>query len=120
MIQINTHTGIWNKYLPVIRILLKKSLSGDQTLNLNIPDFERAGMARKTGYKFVIKIKDGRVDNVIVNAPLASSLASLLLQDPAIKEFTMQKAFQISMNPKFQLTIKYEESTALVNKESES
>ena len=35
------YTQIWNKYLPIIRILLKRSTGSDQTLNLNATDFER-------------------------------------------------------------------------------
>ena len=101
------YTNVWNKYLPVMRIVLKKSIAAEQVLDLNIPDFERAGMARKTGYKFLIKFRNGKVDNVIIDYPLASSLASTLLSDPVIKELFLLHEFHISMNPKFQLTFKH-------------
>jgi len=90
-----------------MRIVLKKAISSEQVLDLNIPDFERAGMARKTGYKFMIKFRNGKVDNVIIDYPLASSLASTLLQDPVVKELFVQHEFHIRMNPKFQLTFKH-------------
>lgn len=101
------YTNVWSKYLPVMRIVLKKSIASEQVLDLNIPDFERAGMTRKTGYKFLIRFKQGKVDNVIIDYPLASSLASVLLQDAVVKELFMQHEFQISLNPKFQLTFKH-------------
>jgi len=41
------YTNIWTKYLPIIRIVMKRSLTAEQTLVLNAPDFERAGMKRK-------------------------------------------------------------------------
>ena len=34
----------WKKYLPVIRLHLKRSLSEDQNFKLNITDFESAGV----------------------------------------------------------------------------
>ncbi len=99
-------TTVWNKYLPVIRIVLKKSLAGDQQLALNAPDFERAGYKRKQGYKFLVELKDGRLRNVLVDTPIASSLASTLLDDKTINELTTGNEFHISMNTKYQLTIK--------------
>lgn len=101
------YTNVWSKYLPVMRIVLKKSIASEQVLDLNIPDFERAGMTRKTGYKFLIKFKQAKVDNIIIDFPLASSLASVLLQDPVVKELFLQHEFHISLNPKFQLTFKH-------------
>ena len=43
------YTQIWSKYLPIIKILLKRSANGNQTLELNRIDFERAGTGRKAG-----------------------------------------------------------------------
>ncbi|WP_121356958.1 hypothetical protein [Flavisolibacter nicotianae] len=99
-------TNVWDKYLPVLRIVMKKSLAADQQLALNIPDFERAGYKRKSGYKFHVELKDGRLNNVLVDAPIASSLASTLLDDAVVKELANTNEFHISMNTKFQLTIK--------------
>ena len=100
-------TNVWVKYLPVLRIVLKRSLAAEQQFALNAPDFERAGHKRKSGYKFLIKLKDGRLSNVIVDAPVASSLATTLLEDKVIREMIDEKEFHISMNTKYQLTIKH-------------
>jgi hypothetical protein len=96
----------WNKYLPIIKILLKRSVTGEQSLSLNIPDFEKAGAGRKTGYKFNIQFSKGRVDNVISASPIAKDLATVLLQDKAVKELFIQNDYHVSMNTKFQLGIK--------------
>ena len=100
------YTNVWNKYLPIIRILLKKCATADQTLDLNLPDFERAGIARKSGYKFNIVFSKGRVDNVIISSPLASNLAQVLLGDPIIKELFMKNDYHVGMNTKFQMSFK--------------
>jgi hypothetical protein len=101
------YTQIWNKYLPIIRILMKKSVAGDQTLNMNLIDFERAGVARKSGYKFLIQLSNGRVDNVISSSELAKDLASVLLQDEVVKDLCTRNDYHISMNAKYQLGIKF-------------
>jgi len=100
------YTYIWNKYLPVIRILLKKSSAGDQLLSLNREDFERAGTGRKAGYKFVIAFTDGKVSNVISGSELASHLASAMLEDEPTKSVLRTGQFEVILNTKFQLTIK--------------
>ena len=100
------YTHIWNKYLPIIRILLKKSASGDQTLNLNRIDFERAGTGRKAGYKFTIQLNNGRVANVISTSPLAMDLAAVLLEDAVVKELVRTNNYEVSLNTKFQVSMK--------------
>ena len=79
------YTYIWNKYLPVIRILLKRSATTEQTLDLNRGDFERAGIGRKAGYKFNIEFTEGKVSNVISGSDLATHLATAMLEDAAAK-----------------------------------
>ena len=111
------YTNVWGKYLPVIRIVLKRAITSEQVLDLNIPDFERAGMTRKSGYKFLIKFKEGKIDNVIISYPLASSLASVLLEDAMVKELFRHHEFHISLNPKFQLTIKHFPLVAVTKEE---
>jgi cytoplasmic iron level regulating protein YaaA (DUF328/UPF0246 family) len=100
------YTNVWNKYLPIIRIVLKKSLSAEQILNLNSGDFERSGSS-KSAKKFAMKFKDGKVDNVIVDSPMASILAGVLLKDPVVKELFNQNDFIISLNTKYQLNIRH-------------
>ena len=106
----------WAKYLPVIKILLKRSVSGDQVLNMNIPDFEKLG-ARKACYKFAIEFSKGRVEKLINSSPIAKDFSSLLFEDAAVKELFTQNEYHISMNSKFQLTIKYIPQAPLENEE---
>jgi hypothetical protein len=109
------YTQVWIRYLPVIKILLKKSVAGEQTLGLNKTDFERAGMARKVAFKFHIEFSNGRVDNVIRSSVLAKDLASVLLEDEIVKERFVQNDYHIDMNAKFQLSIKYVPKLSLNN-----
>lgn len=107
------YTQVWKKYLPIIRILMKKANDKSQTLDMNRIDFERAGSGRKAGYKFNIKINNGRVTNVISGSPLALDLAEVILQDEAAKQIISRNDYTLSFNPRFQLIIE-QTSTAPV------
>ena len=100
------YTQVWTKYLPIIRILLKRSATSEQTLDMNRIDFERAGSGRKAGYKFTIEFRKGRVSNLISSSPLASNLAAVLLQDAVVKDLLQKTDYDISLNTRFQLHIK--------------
>lgn len=84
---------------------MKKSAGGDQTLNLNRIDFERAGTGRKAGYKFTINFLQGKVSNIISGIPLAADLALALQSDPATRDILANAEIDISLNTKFQLSI---------------
>lgn len=99
------YTQIWNKYIPIIRILLKRTVNGGQTLELNRIDFERAGVGRKAGYKFTIEFVKGRVANLISGSPLASDLATAILEDAATKALMATHDYNISLNTRFQLSL---------------
>ncbi|MBA2249892.1 MAG: hypothetical protein H0W12_06830 [Chitinophagaceae bacterium] len=100
------YNHIWKKYLPFIKIQLKKSAAGEQVFALNRVDFERAGTGRKAGYKFMIELTNGRVSNVISGSPLAMNLAAVMLEDDATKQILQNNTYEISLNTKFQLTTK--------------
>jgi hypothetical protein len=99
------YNHIWKKYLPIIRILMKKSIAEEQLLSLNKIDFERAGTGRKAGYKFKIDFVEGKVGNVISGSALAVHLAETMLEDEGAKQIMADHNFEISLNTKFQLII---------------
>lgn len=99
------YVHVWNKYLPIVKILMKKASAGNQTLDLNRIDFEKAGSGRKAGYKFTIEFVKGKVSNVISSSPLATDLANVLLGDSAAKDILSNSEISISLNTKFQLLI---------------
>ncbi len=103
------YNHIWKKYLPIVKILMKKSNAGEQVLALNRVDFERAGTGRKAGYKFTIEFTDGKVGNVISGSPLAMHLAQVIMEDEAARVILNENNYEVSLNTKFQLTIKHVE-----------
>jgi hypothetical protein len=99
-------TQTWNKYLPVIKILINRSATGKQTLGMNQTDFERAAGGRKVKYSFNFTLNNGRVQNKTVLPPLARELAALLNENETTKKIIRTQELEFSMNADFQLTIK--------------
>lgn len=96
---------IWQKYVPVMKILMKKTEGKPQVLELNKLDFEGASI-RKTGFKFKIEFHNGKVSNIIHDSPIAVELAQQLLENEWTNQILNDKNFSISLNTKYQLTIK--------------
>lgn len=96
----------WKKYIPVIRLYLKKSLTEDQQFKLNITDFESAGDRGKSGYTFNLQMENGKVTNNISGSAVARDLFELLKADEIIKAFLQEKSVKISVGKSFMLTIK--------------
>lgn len=97
----------WNIYLPIIKILLKRSASADQTLDMNRTDFERAAGGRKAKLTFSISLYKGRLQhNSIAPPPVARELATILQEDEVTRRLIREYDFEFSMNTSFQLMIK--------------
>jgi len=96
----------WNKYLPIIKILFKRSVAAEQTLAMNSTDFQRAAGGRKVKYSFSIVLVKGRIQNSDAPPPLAKDLVAALQQDDVTRSFIRQNELELSMNNSFQLTIK--------------
>ena len=99
------YTQVWNKYLPVIKILLKRSTNGEQLLKLNTSDFNKTP-SRKGTHKFNMQFSRGRVEYVSNQSVVAKELSSILLDDKIIKELFTQNEYHIGMDSKFNLSIK--------------
>lgn len=96
----------WKKYLPVIRLHLKKSLVEEQQFKLNITDFESAGERGKSGYTFNLQMENGKVTNNISGSAVARDLFELLKADETIKAFLQDRSVKISVGKSFTLTIR--------------
>lgn len=98
-------TNIWNKYLPVIKILLKRSKAGEQLLVINQSDFERVGLAKKAGNKFTLTFRSGKVENAVMPSPVAGELAFGLLHDESVKAILAEHDYRLTMDTKYKLHI---------------
>ena len=101
----------WKKYLPVITILMKRSVSGEQTLSMNNTDFQRASGGKKTKFTFTGLILDnGRTDYQSKHPAVAKDFVLLLQEDEQTRKLLQKQQFEFSMTGEFQLIIKKNKS----------
>src|SRR5687768_6783382 len=102
----NTFFHTWSKYIPIIRILLKRSLKEEQKLEMNGIDFIRAAGGRKVKFAFSFSLLNGRFENLELPTPLGRSLLDALNDDKASSQFVKTNHLQFSMNKDFELVIR--------------
>ena len=96
----------WNKYLPVIRILLKRSSNSEQALDMNQSDFERATGGKKVKFTFSITLANSRLVRREGATTVAHDLVAVLLQDDAASKLLGKKDIELTMTSSFQLLIR--------------
>ena len=99
------YTYTWKKYLPVIRLLLKRSADAEQTVSLNRTDFEKTTKLRKPACSFSVEIVKGRLSAGNLSVP-AKDLVGILQEDEAARILMRQHQYSISLNSDFLLSIK--------------
>jgi len=97
----------WEKYLPVIVLLMKRANKGEQVLDMNHTDFERATGGKKVKFSFPeVCLKNGRIDSHEKISLLAGDLVAVIQENEKAQWVTPGKLFEFSMNSNFQLKIK--------------
>ena len=94
---------LWKKYMPVIRLLLKKS--GDQQLQLYRHEFETTGVKNKSGYSFNIEMVNGKVMNKISGMAIAKDLVQSMNENPDLNAWLKSQSLKISMGRAFELNL---------------
>src|SRR6185503_17814063 len=90
---------VWKKYLPVIMILLKRSVNGDQSLSMNPSDFQRAAGGRKIKYSFTnLQLINARINNTVKHQPLAREFAEVMQEDEIVRKFLQKKHLAFPVN----------------------
>lgn len=103
--KVNLFLSAWKKYIPVIRILLKKSAEEIQVLNMNRTDFERDAK-RKLGYSFAVRFSNARPDIIASRSEITQSFTQSLLNDDVISKMLLKHDYTFTLNNKYQLEIK--------------
>lgn len=111
---------IWKKYLPVIIILLKKVKEAEQTLAMNVSDFERASGGKKVKFSFSsLEINNGKLNTQIKCPEIAKDLAQVLLQTPKSIELLSDLKLNFSLTNDCVLTFKSIEEEAVTKSNAE-
>jgi hypothetical protein len=103
---------VWTKYMPVIRIMLKRAVNEPQLLKLNRIDFDKAGGGKKVGYRFIVEIRKGKLENRI-SSQIAKDLLTVLQQDAAAMKIMIPYHYELEMNPKCELSLTRKAGTGI-------
>lgn len=104
--KLESYVPVWTKYLSAIRILLKKSVAGEQVLGMNRSDFDRAAGIKKAGYRFVVNFVNNRPDVLFTGNGFVQSFISVLNTDEIIRELLSGSNYSFVFTSKYQLQIK--------------
>ncbi len=99
------YTQTWSKFLPVIRIMLKRAVAAPQMLELNRTDFDKAGGGKKAGFRFTVELTNAKLQNKITS-PVAQDLLSVLQQDEATVAILSNRSYELDLNPKCELSLR--------------
>jgi hypothetical protein len=97
---------LWAKYLPVIRILLKRSINEEQQVALDKMELNSVDNRKNANYSFDLEILKGKVQNNIGGKGIGKDLIRVLSSDPVVSDFMNDKNITIRMGKNFQLTLK--------------
>lgn len=102
------YTIVWKKYLPVIKILMKKAAGGDQLLGLNRSDFEKEKVAKKSNVRFTVNMVNGNARNAAGIAPIGREFVTVLQEDGAVSELMRHNDFVFNLSNRYELGIHLE------------
>lgn len=107
------YTQLWKKYLPIIRILLKKTEDGDQKLQIYKHEFVATGAKNKLGYIFNLELVNGKAVNKSNSTAPASDLLNLMNENELIAQWLKEKSVKISVNKACELNLQLIQKTEL-------
>lgn len=96
----------WNKYIPVLRILIKRSATGEQSLSMNGTDFTRAAGGKKVKFSFDIELKNAQFVNASQQTPLVQEFILALQEDEQLRKLIRHQHLGFTMSNNFQLRIR--------------
>ena len=89
--------ALWTKYLPVIRILLKKSINNEQMVSVGKMELRAADNRKNANYSFNLEIVKGKMQNKIASAPIGKDLFTILSGDSTVTDFMRHKNITMSI-----------------------
>jgi len=98
--------ALWTKYLPAIRILLKKAMTEEQQMVLSKMELQSVDNRKNPNLSFHMEICKGKVENSMSLPGIGKDLFAVLNGDQATRKFMHDKTVTIQMTRSPQLTLK--------------
>jgi len=88
---------LWTKYLPAIRILLKKAVTEKQQITLSKMELQSIDNRKNVNFSFDLEISNGKVENSMLVPQMGKDLFSVLNGDQIVRKFMLDKKINIHM-----------------------
>lgn len=101
------YKNMWKKYLPIIKILMKKAVLKPQRFKIQRTELKSLGDREKAGYSFRLEVIKGKVTNNISGTAVARDLRDVLFSDASVYEIFKQNDFLFRLDSDFVLLIQH-------------
>ena len=98
--------ALWTKYLPVIRILLKKAVNEEQQITLSKMELQSVDNRKNVNFSFDLAISNGKVENSLGVPAMGKDLFNVLSSDVLVRNFMLDKTITIQMTKASLLKLK--------------
>ncbi len=100
------YVQLWRKYIPVIRLLLKKTLAGtDQKLLLYKHEFEKTGAKNKLGYIFSLEVVNGKPINKSDKTAVAADLLTVINETEGVASMLKEQSVKFSVGRSCEMSL---------------
>ena len=96
--------ALWTKYLPAMRILLKKAMNEEQQIAFSKMELQSIDNRKNVNFSFNLEISNGKVENTIGASPMGKDLFNVLNSDLHVRSFMLDKKIMIQMTRSSLLT----------------
>lgn len=98
--------ALWTKYLPAMRILLKKAMNEQQQLALSKLELQAVDNRKNVNFSFDLEISNGKVASTLGISSMGKDLFNVLNGDLHVRDFMVDKKIMIQMNRSSLLTFR--------------
>jgi hypothetical protein len=98
--------ALWTKYLPAIRILLKKAVNEEQQITLSKMELQSVDNRKNVNFSFNLAISKGKVENSVGVPAMGKDLFNVLTNDQLVRNFMLDKNIMIQMTRASLITFK--------------
>jgi hypothetical protein len=97
--------ALWTKYLPAIRILLKRAVNEKQQITLSKMELQSIDNRKNVNFSFDLEISNGKIENSMAVHAMGKDLFNVLNGDLTVRKFMHEKKIVIQMTRASLLTI---------------
>jgi hypothetical protein len=98
--------ALWTKYLPAMRILLKKAVNEEQQIAFSKIELQSIDNRKNVNFSFNLEISNGRVESTLGVSPMGKDLFNVLNSDQLVRSFMLDKKIIIQMTKSSLLTFR--------------